>query len=70
MARLRAAVVLGAAAKTPLTPGVSCPGGAIGAIFLPDPYSGRFDNLGAFMQPAQLTLNLQTSYEIYAAHDA
>ncbi len=51
-------------AKTPLTPGVSCPGGAIGAIFLPDPYSGRFDNLGAFIQPAQLTLNLQTSYEI------
>ena len=40
-------------AKTPLTPGVSCPGGSIGAIFLPDPYSGQFDNLGAFMQPAR-----------------
>ncbi len=53
-------------AKTPQTPGVSCPGGAIGAIFLPDPYSGRFDNLGAFMQPAQLTLNLQTSYDVSA----
>lgn len=50
--------------KTPLTPGVSCPGGAIGAIFLPDPYSGHFDNLGAFMQPAQLSLNLQTSYDV------
>jgi hypothetical protein len=50
--------------KTPQTPGVSCPGGAIGAIFLPDPYSGHFDNLGAFMQPAQLSLNLQTSYDV------
>ncbi|HEV3195976.1 MAG TPA: TonB-dependent receptor [Candidatus Cybelea sp.] len=50
--------------KTPMTPGVSCPGGSIGAVFLPDPYSGRFDNLGAFMQPAQLTLNLQTSYDL------
>ncbi len=51
-------------AKTPLTPGISCPGGPIGALFLPDPYSGQFDNLGAFIQPAQLTLNLQTSYDI------
>jgi hypothetical protein len=50
--------------KTPLTPGVSCPGGTIGAIFLPDPYSGHFDNLGAFMQPSQLSLNLQTSYDL------
>jgi hypothetical protein len=50
--------------KTPLTPGKSCSGGAIGAIFLPDPYSSRFDNLGAFIQPAQLTLNMQMSYEL------
>ena len=50
--------------KTPLTPGVSCSGGSIGAIFLPDPYSGRFDNLGAFVQPAELSANLQTSYDI------
>jgi hypothetical protein len=50
--------------KTPQTPGVSCAGGTIGAIFLPDPYSGHFDNLGAFMQPAQLSLNLQTSYDV------
>jgi hypothetical protein len=50
--------------KTPLTPGVSCSGGTIGAIFLPDPYSGHFDNLGAFMQPAQLAVNLQTSYDV------
>ena len=51
-------------AKTPLTPGKSCPGGAIGTIFLPDPYSGQFDNLGAFMEPAELSLNLQTSYDL------
>jgi Carboxypeptidase regulatory-like domain/TonB dependent receptor len=50
--------------NTPLTPGKSCPGGAIGAIFLPDPYSGRFDNLGDFVQPAQLSLNLQSSYDV------
>ncbi|HEV3091832.1 MAG TPA: TonB-dependent receptor [Candidatus Cybelea sp.] len=50
--------------NTPLTPGKSCSGGQIGAIFLPDPYSGRFDNLGAFMQPAELSLNLQTSYDV------
>ncbi|MBV9027491.1 MAG: TonB-dependent receptor, partial [Candidatus Eremiobacteraeota bacterium] len=48
-------------ARTPLTPGRNCPGGA---IFLPDPYSGQFDKLGAFVQPAQLALNLQTSYDI------
>jgi hypothetical protein len=49
---------------TPLTPGRSCPGGSIGAIFLPDPYSGRFDNLGAFVEPAELSANLQTSYDV------
>jgi Carboxypeptidase regulatory-like domain/TonB dependent receptor/TonB-dependent Receptor Plug Domain len=49
---------------TPLTPGRSCPGGTAGAIFLPDPYSGEFDNLGAFMQPAELSANLQTSYDL------
>ncbi len=50
--------------KTPLRPGVSCAGGATGAIFLPDPYSNRFDNLGAFLQPSELSANLQTSYEL------
>ncbi|MBV8067882.1 MAG: TonB-dependent receptor, partial [Candidatus Eremiobacteraeota bacterium] len=50
--------------KTPQTPGVSCPGGAIGAVFLPDPYSGRFDNLGAFVEPAELSANLQASYDV------
>ncbi|MGA8575193.1 MAG: TonB-dependent receptor [Candidatus Cybelea sp.] len=51
-------------ASTPLTPGASCPGGAIGAVFLPDPYSGKFDNLGAFMEPAELSANLQASYDV------
>jgi hypothetical protein len=51
-------------AATPMTPGVSCPGAAIGAIFLPDPYSGRFDNLGAFMEPAELSANVQASYDV------
>ena len=50
--------------KSPLTPGVSCPGGSIGAIFLPDPYSGHFDNLGAFVEPSELSANLQTSYDV------
>jgi hypothetical protein len=47
--------------RTPQTPGASCPGGA---IFLPDPYSGHFDNLGAFIEPAELSANLQTSYDL------
>jgi hypothetical protein len=50
--------------ETPLTPGKSCPGGTAGAIFLPDPYSGQFDNLGAFIEPAELSANLQTSYDV------
>ncbi len=50
--------------STPLTPGASCPGGSIGAVFLPDPYSGKFDNLGAFMEPSELSANLQASYDL------
>jgi hypothetical protein len=50
--------------ETPQTPGVSCSGGTVGAIFLPDPYSGHFDNLGAFIDPAELSANLQTSYDV------
>jgi hypothetical protein len=53
----------GQPAKTPNAPGSTCPGGAAGALFLPDPYSGKFDNLGAFIQPAELSLNVQTSYD-------
>jgi hypothetical protein len=49
-------------AATPLTPGVSCPGGA---IFLPDPFTGnKFDAPGSLREPWQLTVNLQASYDI------
>jgi outer membrane receptor protein involved in Fe transport len=49
-------------ADTPLTPGVSCSGGA---IFLPDPFTGnKFDAPGSLREPWQLTLNLQVSYDI------
>jgi hypothetical protein len=55
--------------RTPLTPGATCNGALpngqpIGAIFLPDPYTGRFDDLGAFVQPSELSLNLQASYDL------
>ncbi len=51
---------------TPSTPGVSC--GSGGALFLPDPYNGnRFDNLGSYKQPSQLTMNLQLSYDLTPA---
>lgn len=53
--------------KSPNRPGMSCSGGAAGAIFLPDPYSGQFDNLGAFIQPAELSANLQASYDLTPA---
>ncbi|HZZ64110.1 MAG TPA: TonB-dependent receptor, partial [Candidatus Baltobacteraceae bacterium] len=60
-------------ASTPLTPGVSCTGsyttgtGAVespGAVFLPDPYTGKFDAPGSLQEPSQLTLNLQMAYDI------
>ncbi|MBV8489801.1 MAG: hypothetical protein JO199_04650, partial [Candidatus Eremiobacteraeota bacterium] len=33
-------------------------------IFTPDPYSGRFDDLGAFRQPSEITLNIASSYRV------
>jgi hypothetical protein len=56
-------------ANTPQTPGATCNGTlangqSIGAIFLPDPYTGKFDTLGAFMQPSELSVNLQLSYDL------
>jgi hypothetical protein len=47
---------------TPATPGVSC--GSGGAIFVPDPYTGRFDGLGTLREPWQVVMNLQLSYDI------
>ncbi|HEY1975070.1 MAG TPA: TonB-dependent receptor [Candidatus Baltobacteraceae bacterium] len=47
----------------PATPGAFC--GSGGALFLPDPYNGyRFDNLGTYAQPSQLSLNLSASYDV------
>ncbi len=53
-------------AKVPnfATPGESCAGGTIGAVFLPDPYTGRFDGIGSLREPSQLSLNLQTTYDV------
>lgn len=47
---------------TPQTPGVSC--GSGGTIFMPDPYTQRFDGLGTLREPSQLVGNLQLSYDV------
>jgi hypothetical protein len=31
---------------------------------IPDPYTGKFDNIGAFVQPSQLQLHLQIAYDV------
>lgn len=49
-----------APSATPATPGVSC--GSGGAIFVPDPYTGKFDGLGSLREPWQITGNLQIAY--------
>jgi hypothetical protein len=33
-------------------------------IIVPDPYTGKFDNMGAFSQPWRLTTNVQLGYEL------
>jgi hypothetical protein len=33
-------------------------------LFIPDAFTGRFDNLGAFKEPSRLTLNLQGAYDL------
>jgi hypothetical protein len=64
-----------AGALSPTTPGASCfsttsltnatAGQVLPAtIFVPDPYTGRFDPMGALRQPWQLIANLQMSYDI------
>jgi len=55
----------GVAAADPKTcMGVSATSGstALGFIVIPDAFTGRFDNLGAFQQPARFTLNVASSY--------
>ncbi len=39
----------------------TCPG-ALNAI--PDPYTGKFDSVGAFVAPSQLLANMQMSYQV------
>jgi len=34
------------------------------SIDIPDPYTGQFDGIGAFREPAQLMANLQMSYDV------
>jgi len=41
----------------------SASGGALDFLFIPDAFTGKFDNLGAFREPTRFTLNLQTSYD-------
>ena len=46
----------------------SCGGSSITSglsyLMIPDQFTGKFDNLGAFRQPSRLTVNLQTSYDV------
>ncbi|MBV8749144.1 MAG: TonB-dependent receptor, partial [Candidatus Eremiobacteraeota bacterium] len=57
------------------TPGVpaqcggftSASGQALNFLFIPDAFTGTFDNLGAFKEPSRLTLNLQGSYDLSKA---
>lgn len=41
-----------------------------GFVFIPDPYTNQFDNLGAFKQPSRLTLNVQLGYQLSPAAKA
>jgi len=38
--------------------------GSIGAGGIPNPYTGAFDGIGAFVEPTQLQLHMQLSYEL------
>ncbi|MBV8282561.1 MAG: TonB-dependent receptor, partial [Candidatus Eremiobacteraeota bacterium] len=38
-----------------------------GFVFIPDPYTNQFDNLGAFKQPSRFTLNVQLGYQVTQA---
>jgi hypothetical protein len=34
------------------------------AVSIPDPYTGQFDGIGAFLEPAQFLVNMQFSYQM------
>jgi hypothetical protein len=49
---------------TPLsTPGID-PTGATSMLVVPNPFTGKFDNMGAFSQPWRLTANMQIGYAL------
>ncbi|MDQ6781402.1 MAG: TonB-dependent receptor [Candidatus Eremiobacteraeota bacterium] len=54
----------------PFTPASASPYGGVASVgygvplMIPDPYTGRFDNFGAFRQPSRLTLNASLGYEM------
>jgi hypothetical protein len=52
----------GIPANTPAAPGSTC--GSGGAIYVPDPYTGKFDSMGSLREPSQLVGNLQLSYDL------
>ncbi len=37
---------------------------SFGQLSIPDPFTGNFDNLGAFVQPNQIMFNLSASYDV------
>ncbi len=56
----------GAAGGSPFNadnPKHTCPA----TLSIPDPYTGQFDGIGAFREPAQLLGHLQLSYQISPA---
>jgi hypothetical protein len=48
----------------PLSGTTADPTTCTGSLFIPDKYTNRFDNLGAFAEPQRLTMGLQIGYEI------
>jgi hypothetical protein len=53
----------------PTTCAGASPGGTLqqsctGSLFIPDVYTGKFDNQGAFREPTRLTANFQLGYEV------
>jgi hypothetical protein len=42
----------------------SASGQSLDFLFIPNAFTGQFDNLGAFKEPSRFTLNLQTSYDV------
>ena len=53
----------GAAPAAPASCGGTSAISGLPFLIVPDAFTGRFDNLGAFQQPARLTLNFAASYQ-------